>query len=117
MVFTGFLPSPENVHVKELFNSLTIIEWNPPYSALNNESDVLHVDPHITQYTVHVIDNYTGSSIHEVNVTDTHYPIRSDPSDGDSCPVYRITAWNAGGEGRMTVPVHLPQSKLSTFCS
>ena len=114
-IFAGHLPSPENFHVKRLFNSLTVIEWNPPYSALNNESDVVHVDPYVTQYTVHVIDNYTGNSIHEVNVTETHYTIRSNASDDSSCPMYRITAWNSGGEGGMSGPVYPPQGKPTFF--
>ena len=73
------------------------------------------MNPLITHYTVYGIDNDTGNSIHDVNVTDIHYTIRSDPSDGDSCPVYRISASNLGGEGKMSAPVYLPQSKLAFF--
>ena len=42
------LPPPGNVNISEHLNFLTI-EWKPPYSARNNESDAIHVDPHITQ--------------------------------------------------------------------
>ena len=106
----GRLPPPDNVRING-----SILEWDPPYSVRNNESDILQVDPLVTQYTVNVIDNCTGNIIHEVNVTDRHHTIRSDPSDGDSCLVYGITPWNSGGEGRMSVPVYLPQSKLAFF--
>ena len=107
----GRLPPPDNVRM----NGLSNIEWDPPYSVWNNESDILHVDPLITHYTVYGIDNYTGNSIHNVNVTDTHYTIRSDPSDGDSCSMYRISASNSGGEGKMSAPVYQPQSKFAFF--
>ena len=114
LVLTGRLPPPENI------NAFNIIKWNPPYSSLNNESTVIHVDPHITQYTVHIIDNRTGIVIHEVNVRETHYTVSSDASDDGSCPMYCITAWNAGGEGRMSAPVYPPLGKhyhsfISTF--
>ena len=71
LTFTDRLPSPENVHIKEHFNS-TIIGWTPPYSAMNN--DIIHVDPHITHYTVYITDNYTGNIIVKENVTDTIHP-------------------------------------------
>jgi len=113
--FTGPLPSPENVHINES-NSSLVIEWNPPYSTINIESNVLHVDPHITQYTVYIVDNYTGNYMERVNVTETLF--RRNISDDNSCPVYHVTAWNSGGEGDMSVPLpgYLPRSKLS-FCN
>ena len=46
-VFTGSLPSPESIH---MINSSTI-QWNAPYYAMNRDSNFMHVDPHITQYT------------------------------------------------------------------
>ena len=113
--FTGPLPPPENLHIYVLDNS-EVIEWNPPYSANNTNSSIIHVDPHVTQYTVHIIDNYTGNSYEKVNVAGTSF--RRNFSDDHSCPVYRVTAWNSGGEGDMSVPLpgYLPRSKLS-FCN
>ena len=40
----------------------------PSYSAVNN--DFMHVDPHITQYTVYITDNYI---IVKENVTETQF--------------------------------------------
>jgi len=51
-----------------------------------------------------------------VNVTETSF--RANISDDNSsCPMYRVTAWNSGGEGDMSAPLpgYLPRSKL-TFC-
>lgn len=114
LVSTGPLPSPEYVHVNELINSSTIIKWNPPYTALNNESDFVHVDPHIIKYTVYIIDNFTGNCIDRMNVTETQYIIRSNTAYNDSCPLYSVTAWNSGGEGRRSIPLpgYTPQSEL-----
>ena len=72
----------------------------------------MHVEPHITQYTVYVVDNCTGNYIDEVNVTETSLK-KNTPND-NSCPMYHITAWNSGGEGDMSVP--LPGDKLGS-CS
>ena len=83
-----------------------IIEWNPPYSATNNDSDV-HVDPHVIQYTVYCTDNYTGNSIFTVNVTETQFTLNA--SDNDVCPMYHVSAWNADGESNMSVCI--PHSK------
>ena len=71
----------------------------------------MQVDPRITQYTVYTIDNKTGDTVHVVNVTKTHYTIRSNASDDGSCPMYSITAWNSGGEGGMSGPVYPLQGK------
>ena len=78
---------------------------------MNN--DIIHVDPRITQYTVYITDNYTGNSIVEENVTGTQFTF-SIPDDVLS-PMYEVSAWNAGGEGEMSEPVHgcIPRSKLS----
>ena len=102
LTFTGCLPSPENVHIKEHFNSSTI-EWKLPYSAMNNESNIIHVDPHITQYTVYITDNYTGDVVKE-NVTGTQFTPNIQQVD-DMCPMYQISAWNAGGEGEISEPL------------
>ena len=67
---------------------------------MNN--DIIHVDPHITQYTVYVTDNYTGNIVTK-NVTETHFTFNT--SDDGSCPIYQVSAWNAGGEGELSEPV------------
>ena len=107
---TGHLPSPESVRINESVNSSTI-EWTPPYFSMNN--DIVHVDPRITQYTVYITDNYTGNSIVEKNVTRTQFTFTI-PDDVLS-PMYQVSAWNVGGEGEMSEPVHgcIPRSKLS----
>ena len=111
LTFTGRLPSPENVHIKEHFNS-SIIQWKPPYSARNNESNITHVDPHITHYTVYITDNYTRNIIAKENVTGTQFTPNIQLHDG-LCPIYNVSAWNAGGEGNRSEPVwdSTPQGK------
>ena len=96
------LPPPENLHINGTVNSLTWIEWNPPYSAMNSKSGIIHVDPHITQYTVHITDIYSGSVIRQ-NVTETQYT--SNTQDDSLCPTYQVSAWNVGGEGELSKPV------------
>ena len=82
-------------------NSHARLQWKPPYYTLNNESDVIHVDPHITQYTVYIFDAYNRSMIHSVNTTKTSLtPINTLPL----CPMYQVSAWNAGGEGELSEP-------------
>ena len=103
LTFTGRLPSPESVHIKEHFNSSTI-GWNPPYSAINNASNVINVDPHITQYTVYITDNYTGNTTVKKDVTETQFRPNIQ-QDNDLCPMYQVSAWNAGGEGELSEPV------------
>ena len=100
--FTDRLPSPESVHIKEHFNSSTI-EWKPPYSAMNNESDSICVNPHIIQYTVYITDNYTGDVVKD-NVTETQFSPNIQQVD-DLCPMYQVSAWNSGGEGEVSEPV------------
>ena len=104
---TGHLPSPERVYINELPYSSTI-EWKPPYFSMNN--DVIHVDPHITQYTVYITDSYTGDAVKN-NITKTQ--LIFNVSDDDLCPIFQISAWNAGGEGEMSEPVQesTPQGK------
>ena len=94
--FTGHLSSPESIHINGSVNSSTI-QWKPPYSSLN--SDIIHVDAHITQYTVYITDNYAGNVV-KVNVTETRFTF----SD-DLCPMYQVSAWNAGGEGELSEAV------------
>ena len=78
---------------------------------MNNESDVIHVDPHITQYTVHITDNYTGNIIVKENITESRFLfiIQND----SLCPMYQVSAWNAGGEGELSQPVQesIPQGE------
>ena len=77
---------------------------------MNN--DIIHVDPHITQYTVYTTDNYTGNSIVKENVTETQF-IPNIQQDDSLCPMYQVSAWNAGGEGELSEPVQdsTPQGK------
>ena len=69
------------------------------------------MDPHITHYTVYITDNYTGNIIVKENVTETHFTFNTQ-HDG-SCPMYQVSAWNAGGEGELSEPVQdgTPQGK------
>ena len=67
------------------------------------------MDPHITQYTVYISDNYTGNSIVNVNVTETQFTFNA--SENDLCPMYQVSAWNAGGEGELSETVQ-EHSKL-----
>ena len=71
---------------------------------MNSESDIIHVDPRITQYTVYITDNYTGNIIVKENVTETQYTFDIQRDDG-LCPMYQVSAWNAGGEGELSDPV------------
>ena len=79
---------------------------------MNNESNIISVDPHITQYTVYITDNYTGNIIVKVNVTETRFTFNNQ-QDNRLCPMYRVSAWNAGGEGELSEPVQdsTPQGK------
>ena len=72
-------------------------------TLLCNESDTIHVDPHIIQYTVYITDNYTGNIIVKENVTETQYI--NIQQDDDLCLMYQISAWNSGGEGELSEPV------------
>ena len=107
---TGPLSPPENVQINESVISSTI-EWNPPYSSLN--SNTVHVNSHIIQYTVYITDVYTGNTIVKENVTETQYTFNV--SNDGSCPMYQISAWNAGGESNRseTLQGYSPHSKLS----
>ena len=111
--FSGPLPPPEHVTLNSQSSSPKL-QWKPPYYALNKElNDSMHVDPHITQYTVNITDNYTGNIIVKKNVTGTQY-IYNIQQDG-LCPMYQISAWNAGGEGKLSEPVwdSTPQGEQS----
>ena len=110
LLFAGPLPPPENVTISSQ-NSHTQLQWKPPYYTLNQESDVVHVDPHITHYTVYICDAYNRSMIHSVNTTETSFttPTNTLPL----CPMYQVSAWNAGGESNRSEPVwdSTPQGK------
>ena len=97
----GPLPPPENVTISSR-NSHARLQWKPPYNTLNQESDVIHVDPHITQYTVYIFDAYNRSMIHSVNTTETSFTATHNIP---LCPMYQVSAWNAGGEGELSEPV------------
>ena len=107
--FVGPLPLPENVTISSQ-NSNARLVWKPPYYTLNHESDVIHVDPHITQYTVYIFDAYNRSMIHSVNTTETSFtPTNTLPL----CPMYQVSAWNAGGKSNKSelVQDETPQGK------
>ena len=98
---TGPLPTPENVTISSQ-NSSTQLEWKPSYNMMNQESDVIHVDPHITHYTVYIFDVCNRRMIRSVNTTKTSFtPTQNIPL----CPMYQVSAWNAGGEGELSEPV------------
>ena len=107
--FAGRLPPPENVTLSSQ-NSSTQLQWKPPYYTMNRESDVIHVDPHITNYTVYTIDASNGSMIYCANTTETSFTLTHDIP---LCLMYRVSAWNAGGEGERSEPVQdsTPQGK------
>ena len=77
-----------------------------------NKSDI-RVDPHITQYTVYITDNHTGNIIFKVNVRETQYTLNIQQHNNSLCPMYQVSAWNAGGEGELSSPVwdSTPQGK------
>ena len=83
-------------------SSVTQLQWKPPYYTLNQESDIIHVDPHITQYTVYTIDAYTRRMIERENMTETSFTLRNNTGEDALCPIYQVSAWNAGGEGKMS---------------
>ena len=87
------------------------LQWKPPYYTLNQEYDVIQVDPHITHYTVYIFDaSNTDNSIDSVHVTEPGFtPTNNIPP----CPMYQVSAWNAGGEGELSEPVQesTPQGK------
>ena len=74
---------------------------------MNNDSDIISVDPHVTHYTVYIT---TGNITYKHNVTETQFTFNS--SDYGLCQMYHVSAWNVGGEGEMSVPVCTPHSKL-----
>ena len=99
---TGSLPPPQNLAIISSQNSSVIeLQWNPPFSSTITESDSIsvHVDPHVTKYTVYITDTTTlrvvGHNAMETQytfmTTDHHYP----------CTSYQFcaSASNAAGEG------------------
>ena len=70
------------------------------------------MDPHITQYTLYITDNYTGNSIVNVNITETQFTFTA--SENGLCPMYQVSAWNAGGEGELSETVQ-ERSKLPIY--
>ena len=62
----------------------------------------MHVDPHITQYTVYITNNYTGNVVKK-SVRETQYTFNI--QDDGLCPMYQVSAWNVGGEGELSDPV------------
>ena len=108
--FAGHLPPPENVTVSSQ-NSSTQLQWKPPYYTLNQESDFIYVDPYITHYTVYTIDfQYTRKMIGRLDKTETSFMLSNIQND-DLCPVYQVSAWNAGGESELSEPVQEGKSQ------
>ena len=113
--FVGQLPDPENVTLSSQNSSTTELQWNPPYYTLNQESDIIHVDPMITQYTVYTIDAYTSRMIESLNKTVTSFTVNTTTQNDHVCPMYQVSAWNVGGEGELSEPVQesTPRGKLA----
>lgn len=110
--FEGPLSSPENVTIHIQNSTASQLQWKPPYYKLNHESYIIHVDPHVTQYTVYTVNAYTRKIIEQENTTGMKFTFRNIPHY-DQCCMYRISAWNAGGEGKLSEPVQesTPQGK------
>ena len=108
----GSLPSPENVTINSQNSATTQLQWKPPYYTLNQESAVIHVDSHITNYTVYTMDDFNHTVIDSVNVTETSFT----PTNVLLCLMYRVSAWNSGGESELSEPVQesRPQGKELT---
>ena len=73
----GHLPDPENVTLISQNSSTSELQWKPPYYTINQESDIIHVDPMITQYTVCTIDAYTSRMIGSMNTTVTSFTLNT----------------------------------------
>ena len=63
------------------------------------------MEPHITQYTVYITDNYTGKNIAEQSITGTRFTFEVNIRGSGLCPIYQVSAWNIGGEGELSKPV------------
>ena len=72
---------------------------------MNQESDIIHVEPMITQYTVYTIDAYTSRMIGSMNTTVTSFTLNTISQDDHVCPMYQVSAWNVGGEGELSEPL------------
>ena len=110
----GPLPSPDNVTFSSQNLSTIQLQWKPPYNTMNNASDVIHVDPHITQYTVYTVDAYTNKTLRRITRIETSIILFSYSIQDDGlCLMYQVSAWNAGGEGELSEPVQesTPQGK------
>ena len=65
------------------------------------------MDPHITQYTVYVVDVYTRKMVgNELNTTETNVTLSNNISDYGLCLMYQVSAWNIGGEGELSEQVY-----------
>ena len=64
---------------------------------------------------MNVTDVYTGNSIDEMNVTETQFTF--DIQDDVLCPMYEVSAWNSGGQGKMSEQIQgcMPHSELHIF--
>ena len=113
----GPLPSPENVSLSSQNSSATRLQWNPPYYTVNQESDIIYVDPHIMHYTVYIFDASTWTIIRSVNTTETSFTPGNNMPNVSLCPMYQVSAWNVGGEGEISEPVQesTPQGEQTDF--
>ena len=111
----GHLPDPENVTLISQNSSTSELQWKPPYHTINQKSDIIHVEPMITQYTVYTIDAYTSRMIGSMNTTVTSVTLNTISQDDHICPMYQVSAWNVGGEGELSEPLQesTPQGKLA----
>ena len=54
---------------------------------------------------MYISDNYTGNIILTENMTETQFTFNIQQDDDGLCPMYKVSAWNAGGEGELSEPV------------
>ena len=77
------------------------LQWSPPFSSANTESDSIsvHVDPHVTKYTVYITDTTTLTAVGH-NAIETHYTFMN-TDHHYPCNSYQFcaSASNAAGEG------------------
>ena len=115
----GPLPSPENVSLSSQNSSVSRLRWNPPYYTVNQESDIIDVEPHIMYYTVYIFDAFTWRIIRSVNTTETNFTPGNNMPNDSLCPMYKVSAWSVSGEGEISEPVQesTPQGEQTYFSS
>ena len=100
VLHTGSLPPPQDLEIASQNSSVIELQWNAPFSSANTKSDSVsvHVDPHITKYTVYITDK-TTSKVVTHNTMETYYTFMT--TDHYQCTSYQFcaSASNAAGEG------------------